>query len=96
MASQCSVGTAHRIGAFEFAVRDVAALGIPVLPVLKSEAARLALLRKFALDYIHKLRTAGIVIEIVREAHGGLFSGEHARYVLRSLIAILEKKGGES
>jgi hypothetical protein len=35
--------------------------------------------------YVHKLRKAGIVIETIREAHGGPFSGQHARYVLRSL-----------
>jgi hypothetical protein len=46
--------------------------------------------------YVHKLRKAGIVIETIREKHAGPFSGEHARYVLRSLITILEKKGGKS
>jgi hypothetical protein len=46
--------------------------------------------------YIHKLRKAGIIIETIREAHGGPFSGRHARYVLRSLITILEKEGGNS
>jgi hypothetical protein len=46
--------------------------------------------------YVHKLRKAGIVIETNREAHGNPFPGQHARYVLRSLITILEKKGGNS
>ena len=46
--------------------------------------------------YVHKLRKAGIVIETIREAHGGPFCGQHARYVLRSLITILEKEGGKS
>ena len=46
--------------------------------------------------YVHKLRKAGIVIETIREAHGNPFPGQHARYVLRSLITILEKKGGNS
>ena len=45
--------------------------------------------------YIHKLRKAGIIVETIREKHGGHFSGEHARYVLRSLITILEKNGGK-
>src|ERR1700681_1161097 len=36
--------------------------------------------------YVHKLRKLGIVIETLREAHGGPFSGQHARYVLRSLV----------
>jgi hypothetical protein len=39
---------------------------------------------------------AGIVIETIREMHGGPFDGQHARYVLRSLISILEKKGCKS
>jgi hypothetical protein len=46
--------------------------------------------------YVHKLRKAGLVIETIREAHGGPFSGQHARYVLRSLVTILEKEGGKS
>ena len=46
--------------------------------------------------YVHKLRKAGIVIETIREMHGGPFDGQHARYVLRSLISILEKKGCKS
>jgi hypothetical protein len=46
--------------------------------------------------YVHKLRKAGIVIETIRETHRGPFSGQHARYVLRSLITILEKEGGKS
>jgi len=46
--------------------------------------------------YVHKLRRAGIIVETIREKHGGPFSGQHARDVLRSLISILEKKGGGS
>jgi hypothetical protein len=46
--------------------------------------------------YVHKLRKVGIVIETIREMHGGPFAGQHARYVLRSLITILEKNGGKS
>ena len=46
--------------------------------------------------YVHKLRNLGIVIETIREGHGGPFSSQHARYVLRSLITILEKEGGKS
>src|SRR3954452_17196659 len=44
--------------------------------------------------YVHKLRKAGIVIETVRETHGGPFAGQHARYVLRSSITIREKTDG--
>jgi hypothetical protein len=43
--------------------------------------------------YVHKLRKAGIIIETIRELHHGPFAGQHARYVLRSLITILERKG---
>src|SRR4051812_44353657 len=32
--------------------------------------------------YVHKLRKAGVVIETIREARGGAFSGQHARYCL--------------
>ena len=46
--------------------------------------------------YVHKLRKAGLHIETIREAHSGPFPGEHARYVLRSLVTILEKEGGKS
>jgi hypothetical protein len=43
--------------------------------------------------YVHDLRKLGIVIETIRERHGGSFAGEHARYVLRSRVVILEKEG---
>ena len=43
--------------------------------------------------YVHDLRGLGIVIETVRERHGGPFPGDHARYVLRSRIAILDDVG---
>jgi hypothetical protein len=46
--------------------------------------------------YVHKLRKVGIVIETIRETHAGPFAGQHGRYVLRSLITILEEKGGKS
>jgi len=46
--------------------------------------------------YIHKLRKAGFVIETIREAHGGPFFGAHARYILRSVVTILENEGDRS
>ena len=46
--------------------------------------------------YVHKLRKAGIVVETIRERHGGPFAGDHARYVLRTDVTILEIEGGES
>jgi hypothetical protein len=39
--------------------------------------------------YVDKIRKAGIVIEIATENHAGAFAGHHARYVLRSRIAVL-------
>lgn len=46
--------------------------------------------------YVHKLRNAGIIIETIRENHGGPFAGQHARYVLRSPVTILETEGAKS
>ena len=46
--------------------------------------------------YVHQLRRLGIVIETVREVHGGRFAGCHARYVLRSRVRVVEERGGES
>ena len=34
--------------------------------------------------------------QVVTVRHGGPFAGGHARYVLRSLIIILETKGSKS
>jgi len=46
MASKCSVGAVHRTSAVEFAVRHVAAPGVSLLSVLRSDAARFDCLRK--------------------------------------------------
>jgi hypothetical protein len=46
--------------------------------------------------YVHDLRKLGIVIETIRERHGGPFAGEHARYVLRSHVVILNQEGTAS
>ena len=45
-------------------------------------------------SYVHKLRKAGLDIETIREAHGHPFPGEHARYVLRTPVTILENDEG--
>lgn len=47
-------------------------------------------------SYVHKLRRAGISIETISEAHGGPFAGEHARYVLRSTIEVINNVEGHS
>lgn len=36
--------------------------------------------------YVFNLRVLGVPIETVTEAHGGEFSGTHARYVLRAIV----------
>jgi hypothetical protein len=43
--------------------------------------------------YIHNLRRLGFAIETIREPHGGPFAGQHARYVLRSKVRVLELEG---
>lgn len=40
--------------------------------------------------YVFKLRNAGLDIETRHEAHGGPFAGNHARYVLKTPLRILE------
>jgi hypothetical protein len=40
--------------------------------------------------YVHDLRKVGFAIETIRERHSGDFPGQHARYVLRSQVVILD------
>lgn len=40
--------------------------------------------------YVFNLRRLGLIIETIREAHGGTYAGHHARYVLRSRVRILD------
>ncbi|WP_245454120.1 winged helix domain-containing protein [Aquabacter cavernae] len=42
-------------------------------------------------DYVFKLRKAGIMVETVTEKHGGTYAGDHARYVLRSSVEVVEE-----
>lgn len=42
-------------------------------------------------DYVFKLRKAGVTVETLDEAHGGSYSGTHARYVLRSSVEVIEE-----
>lgn len=44
--------------------------------------------------YIFNLRRLGVDIETIHEAHHGPFAGTHARYVLRSIISVLEPENG--
>ena len=43
--------------------------------------------------YIMCLRRQGIAIETQDERHGGQFSGEHGRYVLRAAVHVLARSG---
>ncbi len=36
--------------------------------------------------YVHNLRSLGVPIETITEAHDGPFKGTHARYVLRARV----------
>lgn len=43
--------------------------------------------------YVHKLKEHGVRIETVHERHEGAFPGTHARYVLRSTVARIDRGG---
>lgn len=43
-------------------------------------------------DYVFKLRKAGVVVETIHENHAGAYPGHHARYVLRTPAAILDRR----
>lgn len=40
--------------------------------------------------YVFKLRRGGLNVETIDEAHGGAFRGQHARYLLRSPLRVIE------
>ncbi|MDR7221697.1 hypothetical protein [Aminobacter aminovorans] len=40
--------------------------------------------------YVYKLRQLGLHIETIHEGHKGEFPGNHARYVLRSTVVIID------
>lgn len=42
--------------------------------------------------YVFKLRWLGLVIETVRERHGGRAPGWHVRYILRTEIQVIEQE----
>lgn len=42
-------------------------------------------------DYVFKLRRAGVAVETIDERHGGTYSGDHGRYVLRSPVIVVEE-----
>ena len=42
--------------------------------------------------YVHKLRKAGVLVETIHEGHKGDFPGNHARYVLRSTVTVIDQE----
>ena len=42
--------------------------------------------------YIFKLRRAGIAVETITENHGGAYAGNHARYVLRTPLTVVQRE----
>jgi len=40
-------------------------------------------------DYVFKLRRRGLAVETIHEAHGGAYSGHHARYQLQSPVTVV-------
>lgn len=46
-------------------------------------------------SYIYDLRQLGVSIETVTEPHGGVFAGNHGRYVLRDVAEIISKLEGQ-
>ncbi|AWC22060.1 hypothetical protein CO731_01516 [Aminobacter sp. MSH1] len=40
--------------------------------------------------YVHKLRQFGLYVETIHEGHKGDFPGNHARYVLRSTVTVID------
>ena len=45
--------------------------------------------------YVFNLRGFGLVIETVHESHRGPFPGSHARYVLRTPVAVISRSDRE-
>jgi hypothetical protein len=41
-------------------------------------------------DYVFKLRRRGLNVDTIREDHTGAFSGQHARYVLKTPVRLIE------
>lgn len=39
-------------------------------------------------DYVFRLRNVGVDVETINENHGGPYSGQHARYVLRDMVTV--------
>jgi hypothetical protein len=47
-------------------------------------------------DYTFKAKKAGLQVETITETHRGTYAGHHARYVLRSVLEILQIETAEA
>ncbi|MAN65560.1 hypothetical protein [uncultured Hyphomonas sp.] len=72
-------------GRDEWALIELAAAGQAGCTAIENPAPRWS-------GYVHNLRAMGVDIETVTERHSGLFPGNHARYVLHSLVLFAEAK----
>jgi hypothetical protein len=39
--------------------------------------------------YVMMIRRAGLIVETIRETHGGAFAGHHGRYVLHTPVTVV-------
>ncbi len=69
-------------GRVAFALRELILAGERGLTAIERPAYRWS-------DYIFRLRAVGIVVETIREPHGGAYAGHHARYVLRTPLRVV-------
>ncbi|UVC09865.1 hypothetical protein IHQ71_04425 [Rhizobium sp. TH2] len=70
------------IGRDAWMLKELIRVGSRGLTSLENPAPRIS-------GYVLKLRKRGLVIETIHENHDGPFAGNHARYVLRSEVAVI-------
>src|SRR5215204_3180808 len=70
------------MGRVAFALRELMLAGERGLTAIERPAYRWS-------DYVFRLRGMGIVVETIREPHGGPYAGHHARYVLRTPLQVV-------
>lgn len=70
------------IGRDAWMLKELIRVGSRGLTSLENPAPRIS-------GYVLKLRKRGLIIETIHEMHDGPFAGNHARYMLRSDVAII-------
>jgi hypothetical protein len=81
---RASAGTLILSGREAWALRELARAGNDGTTPITTPGPRWS-------SYVHKLRRKyGFDIETIREPHGGKFPGHHARYVLRTVVDIID------